>query len=548
MATSYLNLQVGGQLVTDMILNQVAVEQELNRHWWCRIQCRHLEDQRFPGILQGVAGQQSIIKVEEWLGKDLQVLAIENGGQQVIFDGFVLEVELVYELSGAYTAVIRGVTKSYKMDVTPRHEYYAEKKLKDVAEQLAQNAGLKATVQCQDKRALNYVQSGESDFEFLRRLVDDHGGWMRPSKDGIEIYDSFQQGTKVKWQKASEANALLSFSLKGRLASPSFNGAHYHFHKMQSEVYQGVSEEPQFFDSAGHLVDAVKKASKDAIPAGYLHQRNRVVTLDEYKDLLKKESVRSLGSSITGSGQTQNREVLPGNTVQVEGTLDADGKYGVTQVTHNWTPNGYTNEFSGTPWKNYTNARQPEMKPWNGLVPARVVDHNDPGKMGRIKVQYFWQEDSTAYWARMVTPHAGADRGFMFMPEVGDEVIVGFEDGDIERPIVLGCLWNGVDQAPRTGFWDKETDVSKNADLNANEVKRIVTKSGNRLQMVDAKGKEAIVLSTPNSATISLFTKTTETGREAIVLSVDKGDLFFFAPSGRIHFSCQYFTREVGFQ
>src|SRR5215469_669858 len=101
MATSYLNLKVGGQLVTDMILNQVSVEQQLNRHWWCEVQCRHLEDRRFPGIVQGLAEQQSVVKVEEWLGKDLQVLAIENGSQQVIFDGFVLEVELVYELSGA---------------------------------------------------------------------------------------------------------------------------------------------------------------------------------------------------------------------------------------------------------------------------------------------------------------------------------------------------------------------------------------------------------------------------------------------------------------
>jgi type VI secretion system secreted protein VgrG len=532
MATSYLNLKVNGQLVSNMILSHVSVMQELNRHWWCHAQCRHLEDQRLG------ADQQAMIRVEEWLGKDLQVLAIENGGQQVIFDGFVLEVELVYELSGAYTAVIQGVTKSYKMDVTPRHAYYTAKSLKDVAQQLAQNAGLNAVVQCQDSKPLNYVQWGESDFEFLRRLVDDHNGWLRPNANGIEIYDSFQQGTKVKWQKATEANAMLSFSLKGALAPPSFNGAHYHFHQMKSQTYKNISDEPQFFDAASHLVDATKKASKDTIPSGYLHQRSRTVTLDDYEQRLKKESVRSIGSSITGSGQTQNRELLPGNTMQVDGTLDADGTYGVTQVAHSWDPNGYTNQFSCTPWKNYTDPHPPEIKPWNGLVPARVVDHNDPAKMGRIKVQYFWQEDSTAYWARMVTPHAGADRGFMFMPEVGDEVVVGFEDGDIERPIVLGCVWNGVDQAPRQEFWGGE--------LESNDVKRIVTKSGHRMQFVDKKGKESIVVATPKELKVSLIETTDETGRSMLTLHSESGDIFLSAPNGRIHLHSKFFSREVG--
>src|ERR1035438_3043121 len=119
----------------------------------------------------------------------------------------------------------------------------------------------------------------------------------------------------------------------------------------------------------------------------------------------------------------------------------------------------------------------------------------------------------------MMTPHFGANRGFMFMPEVGDEVVVAFEDGDPERPVVLGCVWNGVDQAPRFGFWDKEEQVENNSDLQANDVKRIVTKSGNRIQMSDKKGKESIVFSTPNSVRVALIESAPETGgREALLL------------------------------
>jgi type VI secretion system secreted protein VgrG len=538
MALTYLNLKVNGQLVTDLVLKHVSITQELNHHWWCHAECRHLEDRRFPSIVQDLADQQSVIRVEEWLGKDLQVIAVENGSEQVIFDGFVLEVELVYELSGSYTALIQGVTRSYKMDVTPRHAYYLEKTLSDVAQQLAGNAGVKATVSCKDRRPLNYVQWGETDFDFLRRLVDDYGGWMRPTQDGIEICDSFQDGTTVKWQKASEANALLSFSLKGTLSPPSLNGAHYNFHEMKSQTYQAVNDEAQFFDSASHLVDAVKEGSKSTLPAGYLHQRSRVVTLDDYEQLLKKESVRSIGASITGSGETQNRELQPGNKVTISGTLDADGDYGVTHVAHTWDPAGYSNQFTCTPWKNYTDPHPPEFKPWFGVVPARVVEHNDPKKMGRIKVQFFWQEDGPAYWARMITPHAGSDRGFMFMPEVGDEVVVGFEDGDPERPVVFGSAWNGVDQAPRQDFWGGE--------LESNDVKRIVTKSGHRFQFVDKVGKESIALATPKFLKLSMIEKTDETGRSMITLHSENGDIFISAPNGRIHFVSKYASREIG--
>lgn len=543
MAASYLNLKIDNELVKNVFLKHVSVVQELNHHWWCHVQCRHTEDQRLPALLKTAAesliDQQSAITVEEWLGKDLQVIVVDQDlSEHVLFDGFVLEVELVYELSGSYTALLQGVTRSYKMDLTPRHAYYQEKSLSDIANQLASSAGLKPTVQCQDRRPLNYVQWGESDFEFLRRLADDHGCWIRPSADGLEIHDSFQKGTSVHWRREYGENALRSFSVKGALAQPSFNGAHYNFHEMKSQTYTEVSEEAEFFESVSPLVDAVKQGSKDNLPAAYLHHRARVVALEEYEKLLKKESVRSIGGSITGSGESRNRELLPGNTVEIEGPLDAQGTYGVTHVAHNWDPAGYSNQFTCTPWKNYTDPYPPEFKPWFGVVAARVVEHNDPKKMGRVKVQYFWQEDGPAHWARMITPHAGADRGFMFMPEVGDEVVVGFEDGDPERPVIFGCVWNGVDNAPRQEFWGGE--------LESNDVKRIVTKSGHRFQFVDKEGKESIALATPRFLKLSMIEKTDETGRSMITLHSENGDITLSAPNGRVHVHSKFFSREVG--
>jgi uncharacterized protein involved in type VI secretion and phage assembly len=299
-----------------------------------------------------------------------------------------------------------------------------------------------------------------------------------------------------------------------------------------------VKEEPEFYDGSGPMVDAVKRMSADKLPPGYIHQRARTVLLDQYEKLLKKESVRAIGSKIEGWGVTRQMGLRPGKEIKIEGVGDFSGVYGIRKVTHTWDTNGYKNEFWCTPWKNYTHPEPPKMRVWHGVVPGRVKANNDPLGIGRIAVRFFWQEDDQAIWIRMMTPHAGEDRGFYFIPEVGDEVVVGFEDGDADRPVILGSIWNGVDKAPTQEFWGGEFEKD--------DVKRIVTKSGHRIQMVDKEGKESIAIATPNFLKITLIEKTDETGRSAISICSSNGDIILSAPDGRIHFRSKFFSREVG--
>ncbi len=178
------------------------------------------------------------------------------------------------------------------------------------------------------------------------------------------------------------------------------------------------------------------------------------------------------------------------------------------------------------------------MRQWLGLVPARVMDNNDPEGMGRVQVKFYWQEDSQSVWIRTITPHAGSDRGFYFIPEIGDEVAVAFGDGDPERPVIVGSLWNGVDKPPAEDFWGGE--------FPNDDCKRLVTKSGHRFQFCDKQGKEAIALATPKHTKIAMFENTDETGRPAINICCEDGDIILSAPNGRIHFYSKLFSREVG--
>lgn len=84
-----------------------------------------------------------------------------------------------------------------------------------------------------------------------------------------------------------------------------------------------------------------------------------------------------------------------------------------------------------------------------GVAIALVTQNKDPDNLCRVKVRYPWHDKPTeSYWARLAMPMAGKERGLVLIPEVDDEVLVGFEREDLRFPYVLGALWNGKDKPP----------------------------------------------------------------------------------------------------
>ncbi len=109
-------------------------------------------------------------------------------------------------------------------------------------------------------------------------------------------------------------------------------------------------------------------------------------------------------------------------------------------------------------------------------------DSEKPGP-GLVKVQIPLLGMKESNWARMASFMAGKERGAFFLPEVGDEVLVAFENGDVNKPFVIGALWNG-----------KDTPPEKNSD-GKNDVRIIKSRSGNIIQFTDKSGSEKITIS-----------------------------------------------------
>jgi uncharacterized protein involved in type VI secretion and phage assembly len=122
-----------------------------------------------------------------------------------------------------------------------------------------------------------------------------------------------------------------------------------------------------------------------------------------------------------------------------------------------------------------------ETERFYGLCVGIVTNNQDPEGMGRVKVRFPWlsgQHESA--WARIAAPMAGPGRGAYFLPEVDDEVLVGFEHGIVEFPYVVGALWNGKDQPP-----------VKNED-GKNNLRLIRSRSGHTIRLDDTDGKEKV--------------------------------------------------------
>jgi uncharacterized protein involved in type VI secretion and phage assembly len=156
---------------------------------------------------------------------------------------------------------------------------------------------------------------------------------------------------------------------------------------------------------------------------------------------------------------------------------------------------------------------------WYGVAPAEVSDINDPDGQGRVKVKLPWSPDADggAYdaWARMATVFAGSDRGSWFLPEVGDEVLVAFEQGDPRRPYVLGGLWNGQDSPPAS------------VDGGANNLKVIKSRNGVTVTLDDSQGQERLKLETPGGQSITL-----KDGPGSIEISDSNGNSMKFEAAG----------------
>ena len=153
-----------------------------------------------------------------------------------------------------------------------------------------------------------------------------------------------------------------------------------------------------------------------------------------------------------------------------------------------------------------------------GVVVGVVTNTQDPAGLGRVKVKFPWlSESEESSWARVATPMAGKGRGFYFLPEVEDEVLLAFEHGDARFPYVLGALWNGQDKPPENNE-NGENNIRSIKSRSGHVIRLNDTDGEEKIEIIDKSGKNTIVIDTAKN-TINLSSE------KDITLSASKGTI-----------------------
>jgi uncharacterized protein involved in type VI secretion and phage assembly len=154
-----------------------------------------------------------------------------------------------------------------------------------------------------------------------------------------------------------------------------------------------------------------------------------------------------------------------------------------------------------------------------GVAIGVVTNNKDPDNLGRVRLKFPWfSEDDESAWARVAAPMAGKDRGCVFFPEVEDEVLVAFEHGDMQRPHVIGALWNGVDTMPAEFANDGKNNLRLIKSRSGHLIKLDDTDGAEKIEIIDKTGKNSIVI---------------DTAANSITITTDK-DLVLQAPQGKL--------------
>jgi uncharacterized protein involved in type VI secretion and phage assembly len=385
-----------------------------------------------------------------------------RGGPTELLVGEVTALEIELRETGMHT-VVRGLDRSHRLFHGTRVAAYQDMTAGDIVRQVAQRAGMQATVDATDTTFTHVTQDGVSDWEFLRRLarwshriVNVSAGKLeflaRPDSADAPLGGSADQDRQVLQHGVNLVALRATVTSAGQVPEVEVRGWD------PSQKRAVVATRPAATPAAQLGTVQPGQLGRDAGSPSYLLARPSVATQDAALEEAASLADHLAGGFVELEGIARGNPVLrAGTAVELAGvSAPFAGKYLLSTTRHDFSAHsGYQTSFrvSNTSERSLFGAASAgggggsARKPGVGCVyPALVTNTKDPDSLGRVRVQLPWLSDSyESAWARTVFPGAAGARGMVSLPEVGDEVLVAFGDDDLSQPYVLGGLTNGKD-------------------------------------------------------------------------------------------------------
>ena len=393
------------------------------------------------------------------LGTRMEIAFRAEGDPVLVTSGELTTISMEPGRGGRHELVLAGLDLTHRMARAPKSRSFQSVTDGDVASRIAGEYGLEPDVDSTGEVHEYLLQVAETDYAFLRR---------RAARIGFDFWISEKTFHFKKGPRATGSPPPLRWGANLKGFSVRFASGE-RCDEVQVRGWDPLAKKPIVGRaSEGELGtdapagDEMHAAAKRAFgrvqrSAGYFPVADQA----QADALAQAFLLRSSGAEVVLRGEASGDPLLAaGAMVKVEGVgTRLAGSYRVTSVEHLYgagrpyvtrivcggkEPAGIADLLVGG-----QNATNGASKSWGGLVVGIVTNNNDPEKLGRIKVTFptLSAEDESA-WARVATLGGGPKRGMQWLPEVDDEVLVGFEHDDQTRPVVLGGMWNRTDAVP----------------------------------------------------------------------------------------------------
>ena len=424
---------------------------------------------------------------KKWLGESIVVKAANTP----IFVGVVTNVQLHREGSDFGCIIVSGYSATYRMETAHSCFSWNDRTIGDVVKKLCEQAKVQLELNPAFKETKDFIcQYEESDFDFIRRLAHQYQEWMyfdgtklifgKPRKlaDPIRLeYGTTLSSLDIGLQTLARSEQVFSYHSGAdremqrmtpdlayghdKLAGEAFRASLGMFSKpARQHALPRISNETELVNYMG------RKQAAETAETHYITAESQVPTL-------RVGSVISLYSSFLERVGNLSEESL--------------GNFIIIEITHEVSQGSYyKNRFKAIPATIKALPSPKVRMPLAETQMATVLSNADPDGKGRVRVRMNWQTDGMQTgWVRVMTPDGGSssdvksNRGFVFIPEVGDQVLLGFRHGDPARPYVLGSLFNGT-----TG----------RGGLEGNHMKSLTTRSGHTIKLNDSLSSLGITI------------------------------------------------------
>ncbi|WP_368113348.1 type VI secretion system Vgr family protein [Bacteroides sp. RTP21281st1_E4_RTP21281_210402] len=427
----------------------------------------------------------------------------EFSGDESIFKGIITSIGMDGDKGVSGTLHYRGYSTTILLESGRTMDSFTDATLGEIVSEVVEKYGNGISIVNNPafKSRIPYVQmQEESAYEFLHRLAWQYGEWFYYNGQVLYFGNPY---------KEKDENLIYDIDMDSMHFSSCVAPFHFSRHDYLSDSHMDMfgddSEAVRGINT--YLANAMKTSEGMYRSQTTMYSHTATGHPLDIEHFTAVEKGRKVASLVWMTGNTKTCRVRIGEPVVVQIPPNMCkrrdmGRYRIVELTHRIeVSGGYANSFKGIPASmEYIPTENVRMPVAHAML-AEVTDNADPENLGRVQVQFAWQKsrNKTTNWIRVRSLDAGSsetvskNRGFVFVPEIGDQVMVDFELGDPCRPYVSGSMFH------------KNNGEGGNAD---NHIKTIVTRSGHTLEFNDDEnGQWGITIKDRNGCALHLDTK-----------------------------------------